>query len=110
MNRGPLGTQNLNRELQSLLNPVGREMRAGERTFREGDRVIQLRNNYDKGVFNGSIGRILAIDSVKARINVAFEETHPEYDLADFHELALPYAISLHKSQGSQYPAGAIPI
>ena len=110
MNRGPLGTHNLNRELQNLLNPAGREIRAGDRTFREGDRVIQLRNNYDKGVFNGSIGRILAIDSVKARINVSFEEAHAEYELAELDELALAYAISVHKSQGSQYPAVVMPI
>lgn len=110
MNRGPLGTHNLNRELQTLLNPGGREIRAGDRTFREGDRVIQLRNNYDKGVFNGSIGRILAIDSAKARISVAFEETHAEYELAELDELALAYAISVHKSQGSQYPAVVMPI
>jgi exodeoxyribonuclease V alpha subunit len=110
MNRGPLGTHNLNRELQNLLNPVGREIRVGDRTFREGDRVIQLRNNYDKGVFNGSIGRILGIDTAKARINVGFEETHAEYELAELDELALAYAISVHKSQGSQYPAVVMPI
>ena len=110
MNRGPLGTHILNRELQSLLNPSGRELRAGDRVFREGDRVIQLRNNYDKDVFNGSIGRILAIDSDKARVSVAFEETHAEYDLSELDELALAYAISVHKSQGSQYPAIVMPI
>ena len=110
MNRGPLGTQVLNRELQSLLNPSGRELRAGDRVFREGDRVIQLRNNYDKDVFNGSIGMILAIDSDKARVSVAFEETHAEYDLSELDELGLAYAISVHKSQGSQYPAIVMPI
>lgn len=110
MNRGPLGTHTLNRELQSLLNPSGRELRSGDRVFREGDRVIQLRNNYDKDVFNGSIGRILAIDSDKARVSVAFEETHAEYDLSELDELALAYAISVHKSQGSQYPAIVMPI
>jgi exodeoxyribonuclease V alpha subunit len=110
MNRGPLGTHILNRELQSLLNPSGRELRAGDRVFREGDRVIQLRNNYDKDVFNGSIGRILAIDSDKARVSVAFEDTRAEYDLSDLDELALAYAISVHKSQGSQYPAIVMPI
>ncbi len=110
MNRGPLGTQVLNRELQSLLNPSGRELRAGDRVFREGDRVIQLRNNYDKDVFNGSIGRVLAIDSDKARVSVAFEETRAEYDLSELDELALAYAISVHKSQGSQYPAIVMPI
>ncbi|MGA3228514.1 MAG: ATP-dependent RecD-like DNA helicase [Candidatus Binatus sp.] len=110
MNRGPLGTHTLNRELQSLLNSSGRELRSGDRVFREGDRVIQLRNNYDKDVFNGSIGRILAIDSDKARVSVAFEETHAEYDLSELDELALAYAISVHKSQGSQYPAIVMPI
>jgi len=110
MNRGPLGTQVLNRELQSLLNPSGRELRAGDRVFRHGDRVIQLRNNYDKDVFNGSIGRILAIDSDKARITVAFEETRVDYDLAELDELGLAYAISVHKSQGSQYRAIVMPI
>ncbi len=67
MNRGPLGTQALNRELQDLLNPRGRELRAGDRRFREGDRVIQLRNNYDKLVFNGAIGRMVAIDPAKGQ-------------------------------------------
>jgi exodeoxyribonuclease V alpha subunit len=69
-----------------------------------------LRNNYDKDVFNGSIGRILAIDSDKARVSVAFEDTRAEYDLSDLDELALAYAISVHKSQGSQYPAIVMPI
>ena len=110
MNRGPLGTHLLNRELQALLNPVGREIRSGDRTFREGDRVIQLRNNYDKGVYNGSIGRILGIDTDRARLSVMFEETHAEYDLSELDELALAYAISVHKSQGSQYPAIVMPI
>ena len=68
-----------------------------------------MRNNYDKGVFNGSIGRIAEINSEKARV-VAFEETHAEYDLSELDELALAYAISVHKSQGSQYPAIVMPI
>ena len=72
--------------------------------------MIQLRNNYDKGVFNGSIGRIVAINTEKARVSVAFEETHAEYDLSELDELALAYAISVHKSQGSQYPAIVMPI
>ena len=110
MNRGPLGTHALNRELQDLLNPHGRELRAGERRFREGDRVIQLRNNYDKLVFNGAIGRIESIDTSKAKVGVIFDEGHAEYDLADLDQLGLGYAISIHKSQGSQYPAVVIPI
>ena len=110
MNRGPLGTHTLNRELQALLNPAGRELRAGDRILREGDRVIQLRNNYDKGVFNGSIGRVMTVDTLKGRVTVAFEETHAEYDQAELDEVGLAYAISVHKSQGSQYPAVVMPI
>ncbi|HYK63651.1 MAG TPA: ATP-dependent RecD-like DNA helicase [Patescibacteria group bacterium] len=110
MNRGPLGTHILNRELQALLNPAGRELRSGDRVFRERDRVIQLRNNYDKGVYNGSIGRVVAIDTEKARVSVVFEETRADYDLSELDELALGYAISVHKSQGSQYPAIVMPV
>ena len=110
MNRGPLGTHALNQELQKLLNPAGRELRVGERIFREGDRVIQLRNDYDKLVFNGSIGRVIAIDTQKARMTVGFEDAHADYDLSDIDEIALAYAISVHKSQGSQYPAVVMPI
>jgi exodeoxyribonuclease V alpha subunit len=110
MNRGPLGTHTLNHELQALLNPAGRELRAGDRVIREGDRVIQLRNNYDKGVFNGSIGRVMTVDPTRGRVTVAFEETHAEYDQAELDEVGLAYAISVHKSQGSQYPAVIMPI
>ncbi len=110
MNRGPLGTQTLNRELQDLLNPRGRELRAGDRRFREGDRVIQLRNNYDKLIFNGAIGRIVAVDPARGRIGAVFDEGSAEYDFSDLDELGLAYAISIHKSQGSQYPAVVIPM
>ncbi|HLW71545.1 MAG TPA: ATP-dependent RecD-like DNA helicase [Candidatus Binataceae bacterium] len=110
MNRGPLGVHALNRELQELLNPRGREIRAGDRRFREGDRVIQLRNNYEKLVFNGAIGRVVSVDSERGRVGVVFDEGHAEYDLAGLDELGLAYAISIHKSQGSQYPAVVIPI
>jgi exodeoxyribonuclease V alpha subunit len=110
MNRGPLGTHALNRELQQLLNPKGRAIRAGDRELREGDRVIQLRNDYDKGIFNGSIGRIVSVDPERGRVGAVFEEGHADYDQSEFDELALAYAISVHKSQGSQYPAVIVPI
>ena len=110
MNRGPLGVHALNRELQALLNPRGHELKAGDRAFRQGDRVIQLRNDYEKLVFNGAIGRIVAIDTTRARVGVQFEDSHAEYDLAVLDELGLGYAISIHKSQGSQYPAVVIPL
>ena len=110
MNRGPIGAQTLNRELQDLLNPREREIRSGERRFREGDRVIQLRNNYDKLIFNGAIGRVVSINSERGKVGVVFEEAHVEYDLSELDELGLAYAISIHKSQGSQYAAVVIPV
>jgi exodeoxyribonuclease V alpha subunit len=110
MNRGPLGAQALNQELQQLLNPAGREIRAGDRTLRVGDRVIQLRNNYDKLIFNGEIGKIVAVDPERGRVGVVFEEKHAEYDLSELDDLGLGYAISVHKSQGSQFPAIIIPL
>ena len=72
--------------------------------------MIQLRNNYDKLIFNGAIGRVVAIDPERERVGVVFEEGHAEYDWSDLDELGLAYAISIHKSQGSQYPAVVIPI
>ncbi len=110
MNRGPLGVHALNRELQALLNPRGRELRVGDRSFREGDRVIQLRNDYDRLVFNGAIGRIAAIDLERSKVGVIFDEGHAEYELPELDALGLAYAISIHKSQGSQYPAVIIPV
>jgi exodeoxyribonuclease V alpha subunit len=110
MNRGPIGTQTLNVELQRLVNPSGRAIRAGDREIREGDRVIQLRNNYDKNVFNGEIGRVIAVDTESGKVEVAFDETRASYDMSEMDEIGLAYAISVHKSQGSQYPAVVMPI
>ncbi len=106
MNRGIIGVQMLNLELQALLNPAGRTVKVGERQLREGDRVIQLRNNYEKQVFNGDIGWVERINTERGRLEVVFDDHRAYYDLpAEIDELALGYVISVHKSQGSQYPA-----
>ena len=110
MNRGPIGVHSLNQELQRLLNPSGCELRLGDRRLREGDRVIQLRNDYDKQIFNGDIGRVTSIDSARGRLEASFDEKLASYDWGELDELALAYAISVHKSQGSQYPAVVMPL
>jgi exodeoxyribonuclease V alpha subunit len=110
MHRGVLGATNLNATLQQLLNPTGDEVNRGSRLFRTGDKVIQLRNNYDLEVFNGDIGRIVAIDAVEREVRVRFDERVVTYDAAALDELSLAYACSIHKSQGSEYPCVVIPI
>ncbi|HSK31296.1 MAG TPA: ATP-binding domain-containing protein, partial [Candidatus Limnocylindria bacterium] len=110
MHRGLLGTINLNRELQSLLNPLGRSLERGGFTLRLGDKVMQLRNNYDKGVFNGDLGRIAAIDREDGSVKVDFLDKVVEYDADELDEISLAYATSVHKSQGSEYPAVVIPL
>ncbi|MCI0652311.1 MAG: ATP-dependent RecD-like DNA helicase [Planctomycetes bacterium] len=110
MVRGPLGAANLNRRLQQLLNPAGSALVRGERTYRVGDRVMQLRNNYDLEVFNGDVGRITAVDPEGAALTVAFEEREVALEREDIDDLGLAYAVSIHKAQGSEYPAVVIPI
>ncbi|HWP59985.1 MAG TPA: ATP-dependent RecD-like DNA helicase [Candidatus Acidoferrales bacterium] len=110
IHRGLLGTIHINQELQQLLNPRGDSVQHGATTFRAGDRVMQLRNNYDRGVFNGDLGKIAGIDRQAGRLFVQFERERVEYPFADLDELALAYATSVHKSQGSEYPAVVIPV
>jgi exodeoxyribonuclease V alpha subunit len=113
MNRGSIGANNLNTILQASLNPVGPGkdgVQVGSRVFRLGDKVIQLRNNYDKQVFNGDMGVIQAIDPEEQVVTVQTLEAEIEYDYADLNELALAYAISVHKSQGSEFPAVVMPM
>ncbi len=108
MNRGLLGTVHLNRELQSLLNPEGEFIERGERLFRVADKVMQLRNNYDKGVFNGDLGWIERVDREEEKVRVRFDGQVVAYDFDELDELSLAYATSVHKSQGSEYPAVVI--
>ena len=110
MHRGLLGTIQLNRELQSLFNPVGEALERGGSLLRVRDKVMQLRNNYDKGVFNGDLGRIASIDKEDGKVCVDFDDRRVEYEADELDEICLAYATSIHKSQGSEYPAVIIPL
>ena len=110
MHRGTVGVANLNAELQALLNPEGKVITRGGRLFRTNDKVMQIRNNYEKEVFNGDIGRIVGIDLEEQKVLVKFEDRVVGYEWSDLDELVLAYAISIHKSQGSEYPAVIVPL
>ncbi len=111
MNRGGLGVRALNSELQARLNGQSepKVTRYGT-TFAPGDKVIQRVNNYDKEVFNGDIGLITAIDQEAGTVTVSFDERRVCYELSELDELALAYATSIHKSQGSEYPVVVLPL
>jgi exodeoxyribonuclease V alpha subunit len=109
MRRGLLGAENLNRELQSLLNPSGASV-DGLKRLRNGDRVMQIRNNYDLDVFNGDIGRVSRIREGDRQLEVDFDGRTVIYDFADQDELTLAYACSVHKAQGSEYPCVVMPL
>jgi len=111
--RGSLGTLNLNQAIQQAINPEHqgkKQIQMGERIYREGDRVIQTRNNYDLGVFNGDIGRIRQIDLENYSCLIQFGKQMITYEREDLTEIALAYGITIHKSQGSEFDAVIIPI
>ena len=110
MHKGVVGVANINAELQTLLNPSGNEVIRGGRCFRVNDKVMQVSNNYEKEVFNGDIGRIIDIEPEEQKLTVRYEDRSVDYDWSQLDELVLAYAISIHKSQGSEYPAVVIPI
>ncbi len=112
MNRSELGARNLNAVLQKALNPPGNavEVQRFGWTYRTGDKVLQTVNNYQKEVFNGDIGRVTAIDEVDQEVTVSFEGRPVVYDFGELDELALAFALSIHKAQGSEYPAVVIPL
>ncbi|OGQ72143.1 MAG: hypothetical protein A3G94_04525 [Deltaproteobacteria bacterium RIFCSPLOWO2_12_FULL_60_16] len=110
VHRGLLGTVHLNRELQKLLNPAGEALERGETLLRRGDKVMQLRNNYDKAVFNGDLGRIVGIEREAEELTVDFDGRAVSYGFDELDELSLAYAISVHKSQGSEYGAVFVPL
>ena len=105
MRKNVLGTDNLNFEVQKALNPAGESLMRGGTLFRAGDRVMQLRNNYDKDVYNGDVGFIRSVDPAERSLVVSFDGRPVKYDGGDLDELVLAYAMTIHKSQGSEYPA-----
>jgi exodeoxyribonuclease V alpha subunit len=110
MHKGTVGAGNLNDQLQKTLNPGEGGMSRGGRNFLVNDKVMQIRNDYDKDVFNGDIGRITRIDAESQEVTITFDGREVAYDFTDLDEVVLAYAVSVHKSQGSEYPAVIIPI
>jgi len=110
MHKGVAGVSDLNSRLQQLLNPSGAELAHGSRTFRPRDKVMQIKNNYDKDVFNGDLGLIHSIDRERRQVVVDFDGRLVIYEFSELDELELAYAISVHKSQGSEYRAVVAPV
>ena len=110
MHRGIVGAGNLNQKLQAALNPGEGGITRGDRIFRVADKVMQIRNNYEKEVFNGDIGRIASIAWDEREVLITFDGRQVPYDFSDLDEIVPAYAVSVHKSQGSEYAAVIIPI
>jgi exodeoxyribonuclease V alpha subunit len=113
MNRGSLGIRELNARLQAELNPARADEPFVEKfgwQFRVRDKVIQTENDYDKEVFNGDIGQVVKIDPLEREVTVSFAPREVVYEFGELDELALAYAITIHKSQGSEFPAVVIPL
>lgn len=110
MNRGPAGATALNEALAAALNPTGLSLARGARTYRLGDKVMQLRNDYDKNVFNGDVGLVSSIDPEEEVLTVRFDGRDVEFAAAEIDDLVLSYACTVHKAQGSEYPAVVIPL
>jgi len=110
MYKGVVGVDNLNTELQALLNPGGEGLQVGTRVFKPRDKVMQVRNDYDKDVFNGDIGSVVHVDRAKYRLLVDFDGRTVCYEKDEINDVTLAYAVSVHKSQGSEYQAVIMPL
>ena len=110
MHRGAAGAGNLNAALQEGLNPGEAALVGGHRRFRPGDKVMQIRNDYDRSVFNGDIGRVVGIDAELREACIRFDGREVSYDFGDLDQVSLAYAVSVHKAQGSEYPAVVMPL
>lgn len=110
MHKGIVGAANLNAQLQKELNPSGEEVPRANRSFRIRDKVMQIKNNYDKEVFNGDIGRITRIDRENREVIISFDGRDVSYDFSELEETVLAYAVSVHKSQGSEYKSVIMPV
>jgi exodeoxyribonuclease V alpha subunit len=110
MHKGVAGVANFNTQLQAALNPRAQGLRTPGGEYRPGDKVIQLRNNYDKNLFNGDIGSVVSTDGVAGTLTADFDGEKHTFDRGEFNDLALAYTISIHKSQGSEYPVVIVPL
>jgi exodeoxyribonuclease V alpha subunit len=108
-----IGTRNLNKVLQQLINPPSEakaELVRGDSILRVSDRVMQLKNDYNKEVFNGDLGMVMNIDHTEKEVTIDFDGRDVVYDYADLNEITLAWATSIHKSQGSEYPVVILPL
>lgn len=110
MHRGLVGIREINTTLQKRLNPDAASLAFGETVFRVGDRVIQMRNNYDKNIYNGDLGTVLAVHPATGGLTAAFHQREVQLERMELIDLELAYAISIHKSQGSEFPVVVIPL
>jgi exodeoxyribonuclease V alpha subunit len=112
MHKGTLGAVNLNHRLQTLLNPSASDdfLKRGPYSFRPGDKIMQTKNDYELGVFNGDLGRVVTIDPEEKKLVARFDDRSVTYGPSEMEALTLAYACSIHKSQGSEYPAVVVPV